>query len=44
MGRTVKLDKNVILDFYKKNKLIGIEILNASKTVPETKTFQKIAA
>ena len=42
--RTVKLDNSVILDFDKKNKLIGIEILNASKTLPETKGFLKLAA
>lgn len=29
--KTVELNENIILDFDKSNKLIGVEILNASK-------------
>ncbi len=30
---TIALNENIILDFDRKNKLVGIEILNASKVI-----------
>jgi len=33
--RTVSLDGNINLDFDSDDKLVGIEILNASKVVPK---------
>ena len=33
--RTIAFEENVLLDFDKDNKLIGIEILNASKVIPK---------
>jgi uncharacterized protein YuzE len=32
---TIELDRNIILDFDSQKKLVGIEILSASKVVPE---------
>ncbi len=32
---TIELDKNIILDFNSQKRLIGIEILSASKVIPE---------
>ena len=32
---TIELDKNIILDFNSQKKLVGIEILSASKVIPE---------
>ncbi len=32
---TVELDKNIILDFNYQRRLVGIEILSASKVIPE---------
>jgi len=40
---TIELNENIILDFDKDKKLIGIEILNASKFVPK-KALGKILA
>ena len=31
--KTIELNENIILDFDKKGKLLGMEILNASKVV-----------
>ncbi len=31
--KTIELDQNIILDFNKEGKLLGIEILNASKVL-----------
>ena len=33
---TISLNDNIILDFDSKNKLIGIEVLNASEVMPKT--------
>lgn len=33
---TIELNENIILDFDKDKKLIGIEILNASKVIPQS--------
>ena len=32
---TIEMDKNIILDFDSQKKLVGIEILSASKVIPE---------
>ena len=42
--KTIKIDDNISLDFDKDNKLLGIEILKASETLPKIKDFQKLAA
>ncbi len=42
--KTIKLDDNITLDFNKNSKLIGIEILHASKVVPKVESLQRIAA
>ena len=31
--KTIELNQNIILDFDKQGKLLGIEVLNASKTL-----------
>lgn len=31
--KTIELNENIILDFNKKGKLLGVEILNASKVI-----------
>lgn len=33
--KTIELDKNIILDFDSEGKLLGVEILNASKVLNE---------
>ena len=33
--KTISLNENIILDFDKNEKLIGIEVLNASKVMPK---------
>jgi len=35
VAKTVSLDENVNFDYDKRKKLIGIEILSASKVLPE---------
>jgi uncharacterized protein YuzE len=35
-ARTVTMKENIILDFDKSNKLIGVEILNASKMLDKS--------
>ena len=42
--KTIQLNDNLSVDFDKNNKLVGIEILNASKMLTKVKDFQKIAA
>ncbi|MFH0869231.1 MAG: DUF2283 domain-containing protein [archaeon] len=42
--KTIKLNDNISLDFDKDNKLLGIEILRASQTLPKIKDFTKLAA
>jgi uncharacterized protein YuzE len=39
--KTVELNENIILDFDDKNKIIGIEILNASKVL-DKQTLVKV--
>ncbi|HIH17551.1 MAG TPA: DUF2283 domain-containing protein [Nanoarchaeota archaeon] len=34
--KTIELNEDIILDFDKNRKLVGIEILNASKVMPKT--------
>ena len=38
--KTISLNENIILDFDKNEKLIGIEILNASSVVPKKSISQ----
>jgi len=38
---TIELNNNIILDFDKDKKLVGIEVLNASKVMPE-KVLSKV--
>lgn len=33
--KTIELDSNIILDFNKEGKLLGIEVLNASKILKD---------
>ena len=33
--KTIELDSNIILDFNKEGKLLGIEVLNASKVLKD---------
>ena len=33
VGKTIELNNNIILDFDKKGKLLGIEVLDASKVL-----------
>jgi uncharacterized protein YuzE len=35
VAKTIALDRNINLDFDKNEKLLGIEILSASKVLPE---------
>jgi len=42
--KTIQLNDSLSVDFDKNNKLVGIEILNASKMLTKVKDFQKIAA
>ena len=42
--RTVELNENIILDFDKSNKLIGVEILNASKILSKETIEEAIPA
>jgi uncharacterized protein YuzE len=42
--KTIRLDDNISLDFDKNNRLLGIEILRASKTLPRVKDLQRVAA
>lgn len=38
---TISLNDNIILDFDSKNKLIGVEILNASDVMPKASLERK---
>ena len=42
--RTIELDDNIILDFDEDKKLMGIEILNASKVIPKQAVSDLIRA
>ena len=42
--KTIQLNDSLSVDFDKNNKLVGIEILNASKMLTKVKDFQKVAA
>ncbi len=42
--KTVTLNEDINLDFDKNNKLLGIEIMHASKNMPDKTILQKIAA
>lgn len=44
VARTIALNDDINLDFDKKNKLIGIEVLRASKNMPDVSDLKKIAA
>ena len=41
VARTITVNENIILDFDSSNRLVGIEVLNASKNLP--KLQQKLA-
>ena len=34
-ARTITVNENIILDFDSSNRLVGIEVLNASKNLPK---------
>jgi len=38
--KTIALNDNIIVDFDKKNKLIGVEVLNASKVLSKKALIQ----
>ena len=35
VARTITVNENIILDFDSSNRLVGIEVLNASKNLPK---------
>ncbi len=41
ISRTISINENIVLDFDSANKLVGIEVLNASKNL--TKLPEKLA-
>ncbi len=41
---TISLNRNINLDFDRNSKIIGMEILHASKNMPDKKELFKIAA
>jgi len=42
--KTISLNDDINLDFDKDNKMLGIEVLHASKVLPDKKSLNKIAA
>ena len=40
--KTISLNENIILDFDKNEKLIGIEILNAKTVMPKTSISKEL--
>lgn len=42
--KTIQLNDNIILDFDEKNKLLGVEILDASKTLKKEVLMEAQAA
>lgn len=41
--KTTELNENIILDFDSKGKIIGVEILNASKTLSKKALLKAVA-
>lgn len=42
--KTMALNHDIKLDFDKNNKLVGIEILHASRNMPEKEVLERLAA
>jgi len=42
--KTISLNEDINLDFDKDKKILGIEVLHASKVLPDKKSLNKIAA